>query len=71
MTTAASSAIEGSTRVRLARLIPALGIAQIVSWGTLLYSIAVLGEAMRGELGLSSASLFGAFTLGLLLSGAV
>ncbi len=57
--------------VRLARLIPALGLAQIISWGTLFYAIAVLGEAMRGELGISATWLFGAFTVGLLLSGVV
>jgi predicted MFS family arabinose efflux permease len=57
--------------VRLARLIPALGIAQIISWGTLFYAIAVLGEAIRTDLGISATSLFGAFTMGLLVSGAV
>jgi predicted MFS family arabinose efflux permease len=62
---------EHGAPVRLARLIPALGVAQIISWGTLFYAIAVLGEAMRGELGLSATWLFGAFTVGLLLSGIV
>jgi predicted MFS family arabinose efflux permease len=57
--------------VRLARLIPALGIAQIISWGSLFYAIAVLGEAMRNELGISATSLFGAFTIGLIASGVV
>jgi predicted MFS family arabinose efflux permease len=57
--------------VKLARLIPALGVAQIISWGTLFYNIAVLGESMRGELGISATWLFGAFTVGLLLSGIV
>jgi MFS family permease len=56
--------------IRLTRLVPALGIAQIVSWGTLYYSIAVLGESMCADLGISSTILFGAFTLGLLASGA-
>jgi hypothetical protein len=52
-------------------LISALGIAQIISWGTLFYAIAVLGEAMRSELGISATWLFGAFTIGLLISGIV
>ena len=65
------SATAQPSPVRLARLIPALGVAQIISWGTLFYTIAVLGEAMRTELGISSTSLFGAFTAGLLASGAV
>jgi len=61
----------GRPPVRLARLIPALGIAQIISWGSLFYTIAVLGEAMRTELGISATWLFGAFTVGLLASGIV
>jgi predicted MFS family arabinose efflux permease len=60
-----------ATPVRLRRLIPALGIAQIISWGTLFYTIAVLGDAMRRDLDLSATALFGAFTAGLLCSGAV
>ena len=48
----------------------ALGIAQIVSWGTLFYTIAVLGDAMRAELGVSATLLFGAFSAGLFVSGA-
>lgn len=62
---------ECGTPIRLARLIPALGVAQIISWGTLYYAIAVLGEAMRGEVGISATWLFGAFTVGLLASGIV
>jgi predicted MFS family arabinose efflux permease len=50
-------------------LIPALGVAQIVSWGTLYYAIAVLGAAMRAELGVSQPVLFGAFTAGMFMSG--
>ena len=50
-------------------LIPAMGIAQIISWGTLYYTIAVLGESMRAELGVSRPFLYGAFTCGLLISG--
>jgi len=67
---AAPKSAERSSAVRLTRLIPALGVAQIISWGTLFYAIAVLGEGMRNDLALSSTWLFGAFTLGLLLSGA-
>ena len=50
--------------------IAALGIAQIVSWGTLFYTIAVLGAAMRADLGVSDTLLFGAFSAGLFVSGA-
>ncbi len=50
--------------------VAALGVAQIVSWGTLFYAIAVLGAAMRAELQVSDALLFGAFSAGLFVSGA-
>lgn len=56
------------TRSTAWRLVPALGVTQIVSWGTLYYSIAVLGASMRAELGISAARLFGAYSLALLLS---
>lgn len=53
----------------IAPLVTALGIAQLVSWGTLFYAIGVLGPAMRSDLGVSELFLFGAFTAGLLVSG--
>ena len=55
--------------LRLTPLVSALGVAQIISWGTLFYAIGVLGPAMRAELGMSDLFLFGAFTAGLLISG--
>jgi hypothetical protein len=51
------------------RLVPALGLAQIISWGALYYAIAVLGAAIGADLGLSPAHVFGAYSTGLLLSG--
>lgn len=54
---------------RLALVVSALGLAQIISWGSFYYSIAVLGESMRRELGINSSLLFGAFTFSLLVSG--
>jgi hypothetical protein len=55
----------------MGRLVAALGIAQIISWGTLFYAIGVLGKAMRRDLGVSELFLFSAFTAGLLVSGAL
>ncbi len=49
----------------------ALGVAQIVSWGTLFYTIAVLGQAMRGDTGVSELWLYGSYTAGLFASGSV
>lgn len=57
--------------MRLSRLIGALGVAQIISWGTLFYSIAVLGPPMARALHLSETVLYGSFTCGLLVSGLV
>jgi predicted MFS family arabinose efflux permease len=56
-------------RIPLGATISALGIAQIISWGSLYYAIAVLGDGMRRDLGVSQPLLFGAFTFSLLLSG--
>ncbi|MEP7183670.1 MAG: MFS transporter [Betaproteobacteria bacterium] len=53
------------------RRVSALGVAQIVSWGTLFYTPAVLGAAMRDDLGVGDVMLFGSFTAGLILSGVV
>lgn len=50
-------------------VIGALGVAQIVSWGTLFYSIAVLGSALKAATGAGELLLFGSFSAGLLVSG--
>jgi MFS family permease len=73
MTTGASSASDPGT-AGLTDLWPrvcALGVAQIVSWGTLFYTPAVLGAAMRTDLGVTDTMLFGSFTAGLFVSGIV
>ncbi|HWD35640.1 MAG TPA: MFS transporter [Casimicrobiaceae bacterium] len=55
--------------MNLRTLVTALGVAQIVSWGTLFYSIAVLGPPMAHALGGPDVMLYGSFTAGLFLSG--
>lgn len=52
-----------------AGFITALGVAQIISWGSLFYAIGVLGAAMRRDLAVSELFLFGTFTVSLLVSG--
>ena len=52
-------------------MVPALGVAQIISWGSLYYAIAVLGAAIGADLGLSPVHVFGAYSGGLLLSGLI
>ena len=59
----------GGNRDDLRKLVCALGIAQIVSWGTLFYSIAVLGPPMAHALDISDVALYGSFTAGLFVSG--
>ena len=39
--------------MRFSRIIPALGIAQIISWGSLYYSIAILASPIQVTLGIS------------------
>ncbi len=56
---------------RLRRIVPALGVAQIVAWGTLYYSVAILAAPMSRSLGIAEPLVFGAFSLGLVMSGAV
>ena len=51
------------------RTVSLLGIAQIISWGSLYYTLTVLAAPIRQELGFSDLMIFGAFTLGQLLSG--
>lgn len=53
----------------LGHIVSALGIAQIISWGTLFYSIAVLGPPMAHALGVGDVMLYGSFTAGLFVSG--
>lgn len=53
----------------LTPLVSSLGIAQIISWGSLFYAIGVVGPAMRRDLGVSELFLFGAFSAALLASG--
>jgi predicted MFS family arabinose efflux permease len=62
-------ASDGAPVAFLWRRTCALGVAQIVSWGTLFYTIAVLGGAMRADTGVGELWLFGSFTAGLFLSG--
>ena len=56
---------------RLWILIIALGIGQIVSWGPLFYSMAVLWPRVSEDLGVSRLVLFAVVSLALLLNGLV
>ena len=49
----------------------ALGITQIVSWGTTLYALAVLAGPIGSDTGWSPTIVFGGLSIGLLVSGAI
>jgi predicted MFS family arabinose efflux permease len=53
------------------RTVSLLGIAQIISWGSLYYTLTVLAAPIREELRFNDLMIFGAFTLGQLVSGVV
>lgn len=53
----------------LAWVVSALGITQIVAWGSLYYTIAVLAGPMAQGLGVSLATVYGAFSASLVVSG--
>jgi predicted MFS family arabinose efflux permease len=48
-----------------------LGFTQIISWGTTLYALGVLGKAIAADTGWSQSLVFGGLTVCLLVSGAV
>lgn len=48
----------------------ALGITQIVTWGTTLYALGVLGKPIAADTGWSQTIVFGGLTIGLLVSSA-
>ena len=52
-------------------LVIALSVTEITSWGALYYSFTVFINPMRDALGWSNASISGAFSLALLLSGII
>ncbi|GAB2892707.1 MFS transporter [Uliginosibacterium flavum] len=54
---------------RLWHVVPALGVTQIIGWGSLYYSISVLASAMAASLDCSCSWIFGAFSVSLATSG--
>ena len=55
----------------LAATVVALGIGQIVSWGSLFYTVAVLGPSLARAAGVGEVALFAAFSAGLVVSGLI
>jgi MFS family permease len=66
-----SSAIGSFLRHPATAAIVSLGFTQIISWGTTLYALGVLGKPIAADTGWSQSLVFGGLTVGLLVSGAV
>ncbi|HYH22680.1 MAG TPA: MFS transporter [Azospirillum sp.] len=67
--TAAVEAPQSTQRRDRRRFIAALGVGQIVSWGTLYYSFPLLAGPMAQEFGVGKPAVYGAATLGLVVAG--
>jgi predicted MFS family arabinose efflux permease len=67
----AHSAVGAVVRHPATAAIVALGMTQIVAWGTTLYALGVLGKPIAADTGWSQSLVFGGLTVGLLVSGAV
>ncbi|MCJ8518543.1 MFS family permease [Pseudorhizobium tarimense] len=52
-----------------AGIVSALGLTQIIGYGTLYYSFSILAPSIAGDLGLSLAQVFGVFSLSLFIGG--
>src|SRR5438128_6783371 len=67
----ASSAWAAFARDPATHAVVALGFTQIISWGTTLYALGVLGKPIAADTGWSQSLVFGGLTVGLLVSGAL
>ncbi len=57
------------SRQVLAGIVSALGITQIIGYGTLYYSFSILAPGMAADLGLSLSQVFGVFSVSLFIGG--
>jgi MFS family permease len=63
--------VAGLLRDPAAHAVAALGVTQIIAWGTTLYALGVLGKPIATDTGWSQGLVFGGLTVGLLTSAAV
>ena len=61
--------MSGGTSARPRGLLPGLAVTETVSWGICYYGFAVLLPPMERDLGWSRATLVGAFTIAVIVSG--
>jgi MFS family permease len=64
-------AVRSALGDRLNRAILALGVTQIIAWGTTLYALGVLGKPIALETGWHEGIVYGGLTAALLVSGAM
>jgi MFS family permease len=69
--TGIAAAWSGLLRDPAAHAVVALGVTQIIAWGTTLYALGVLGKPIAADTGWSQGLVFGGLTVGLLTSAAV
>ncbi len=62
---------DGNTPNPMMRAVCALGIAEIIAWGTTFYALGVLGRPIAAETGWSQSLVFGGMTVALLTSSVV
>ena len=63
-----ASALGALVRSRVSHTITALGLTQIITWGTSLYALGVLGKPIAADTGWSQTLVFGGLSIGLLAS---
>lgn len=71
MTTPAHGSHAAIGRGSWAWRLPAIGVGQIIAWGTLYYALAVMGPLIAADLQCALPALYGAFTLSLVASGVI
>ena len=67
----APAALGAAARGPAAVAILALGVTQIIAWGTTLYALGVLGKPIAADTGWGQSLVFGGLTVGLLVSSVV
>jgi predicted MFS family arabinose efflux permease len=65
LTIAAKERVSATPRNERRRFVAGLGVAQIISWGTLYYAFPLIAVAMEADLHVSKPELYGAATFGL------
>lgn len=64
-------ALGSLVRSRVTHTICALGLTQIITWGTSLYALGVLGKPIAADMGWSQTLVFGGLSVGLLTSSVI